>query len=113
MTQLVIYHNTRCSKSRETLALLKKQGLEPKVVEYLKAPPTVATLKRLIKQLGLEPRQLIREKEHRKLGLPPTDDPKELVARMAAHPEIIERPIVVHGNQARLGRPPESVLEIV
>jgi arsenate reductase len=112
MAKTTIYHNPRCATSRKTLSLLKENGVEPEVVEYLKTPPDAATLKRLLKQLGIQPAELIRAKEHRALGLPETDDPGELIARMAAHPEIIQRPIVVHGGKARLGRPPEKVLEL-
>lgn len=108
-----IYHNPRCTKSRQTLALLREHGVEPDVVEYLKTPPDAATLKKLLKKLGLAPRDVIRKKEYRALGLPETDDADELIERIAAHPEILERPIVVRGNQARLGRPPENVLEIL
>ena len=113
MSKVTIYHNPRCSKSRQTLALLQGRGQEPEVVEYLKTPPDEKTLARLVQQLGIEPRQLIRNQEYRQLGLPETDDPGELIARMAVHPEIIERPIVVCGGKARLGRPPESVLGIL
>jgi arsenate reductase len=113
MSKVTIYHNPRCTKSRQTLALLQDRGVEPDVIEYLKTPPDETTLAKLVKQLRIEPAQLIRRKEYKALGLPDTDDPKELIARMAAHPEIIERPIVVKGSQARLGRPPEQVLEIL
>jgi arsenate reductase len=113
MSKVTIYHNPRCSKSRQTLALLENAGIEPKVVEYLQTPPDARSLARIVKQLGIEPRELIRRKEYRALDLPETDDAQELIARMAAHPEIIERPIVVAGGKARLGRPPESVLEIL
>jgi arsenate reductase len=113
MPKVIIYHNARCTKSRETLALLRDQGIEPEVIEYLETPPDENTLRDLLRKLGKTPAELIRKKEHQALGLPPTDDPDELIARMAAHPQIIERPIVVCGNKARLGRPPEQVLEIV
>ena len=113
MPQVTIYHNPRCTKSRQTLALLREHDVEPQIVEYLETPPDEKTLNRLIKQLGIEPRDLVRKKEFRELGLPATDDPKKLIALMAAHPQIIERPIVVSGGQARLGRPPENVLEIL
>lgn len=113
MPKVTIYHNPRCTKSRQTLALLRERGVEPEIVEYLKTPPDEATLIRLIKQLGIEPRALIRKKEYAALNLPDTDDPQQLVARMAEHPEIIERPIVACGGKARLGRPPENVLEII
>ncbi|MBP88972.1 MAG: arsenate reductase (glutaredoxin) [Planctomycetaceae bacterium] len=113
MSKVTIYHNPRCTKSRQTLALLHERGLEPEVIEYLKEPPDEATLVDLVKKLGIRPAQLIRRKEYRALDLEETDDPQELIARMAAHPEIIERPIVVKGKQGRLGRPPEQVLEIL
>jgi len=113
MPKVTIYHNPRCSKSRQTLALLREHGVEPTIVEYLNTPPDEKTLAGLLKKLGMEPQQLIRKKEHRALGLPDTDDPQELIARMAANPQIIERPIVVCGRKARLGRPPEGVLEIL
>lgn len=113
MAKVTIYHNPRCTKSRETLKLLRGRGIEPEIIEYLKAPPDAATLARILEQLGLEPAGLIRQKEYRALDLPATDDPATLLERMVQHPEIIERPIVVSGDQARLGRPPENVLEIV
>lgn len=113
MSKVTIYHNPRCTKSRQTLKLLREQGIEPEVVEYLKDPPDAPTLKRLLKKLGMTPNQLIRKKEYRALGLPATDNPDELVARMVDHPQIVERPIVVKGAKACLGRPPENVLEIL
>jgi arsenate reductase (glutaredoxin) len=113
MPKVTIYHNPKCMKSRQTLALLRERGIEPTIVEYLQTPPDKATLAKLVKQLGITAAELIRQKEYRELGLPTTDDADELLARMAAHPQIIERPIVVCGNQARLGRPPEKVLEIL
>ena len=113
MPQVTIYHNPRCSKSRQTLALLEERGIEPEVVLYLETPPDEKTLKTLIEQLGIEAKDLIRQGEHRELGLEETDDADELIRRMAEHPQIIERPIVVVADRARLGRPPESVLEIL
>ncbi|SMF39322.1 arsenate reductase [Tistlia consotensis] len=113
---VTIYHNPRCTKSRETLALLRERGIEPSVVEYLRTPPDAATLERLLGQLGLEPRQLMRRKEapYKELGL---DDPArsraELIAAMVANPVLIERPIVVKDGKAALGRPPEAVLAIL
>ncbi len=113
MREVTIYHNPRCTKSRQTLALLRDQGIEPNVVEYLKTPPNEQTLGKLVKLLGIEPHELIRKKEYRALDLPQTDDPDEIIARMATHPQIIERPIVLTGKKACLGRPPENVLEIL
>ena len=113
---LAIYHNPRCSKSRQTLALLHERGLEPEIVLYLETPPSEAKLEELLGRLGLSPREAMRRKEapYRDLGL---DDPSltraELIAAMAAHPILIERPVVVSGTRAALGRPPEKVLDIL
>jgi arsenate reductase len=111
-----IYHNPRCSKSRQTLALIEDKGIAPKVVDYLKAPPTVAELKNILKKLGLRARDIVRKGEARyaELGLKerdPGDD--ELLALMAENPILIERPIVVSGEKAAIGRPPEAVLKIL
>nr|WP_314422954.1 arsenate reductase (glutaredoxin) [uncultured Erwinia sp.] len=117
MSEVQIYHNPRCSKSRETLALLEDRGIKPQVIRYLETPPDTATLKALIAQLGFSSaRQLMRhkEEEYRVAGL---DDPAlsedQLLAAMIAQPKLIERPIVVANGQARIGRPPEQVLEIL
>ena len=111
---ITIYHNPRCGKSRETLALLEKRGIAPRIVEYLKTPPDAATLKKLLKQLGLKPAQLVRKKEAAEAKIDPaklSDD--ALIAAMVKHPIVIERPIVVNGDKAALGRPPEAVLKIL
>ena len=111
-----IYHNPRCSKSRQTLALLEERGIGPRVVDYLKTPPSAAELKTILKKLGLRPRDLIRKGEplYAELGLKERDlDDDALIALMVANPILIERPIVVSGGKAALGRPPESVLEIL
>jgi len=113
MTTVTIYHNPRCSKSRQTLTLLQERGLEIQVIEYLKTPPDSQAILQLTKKLNIAPRDLIREKEYLALGLGETDDPATLIQRMADHPGIIQRPIVVHGDTARIGRPPENVLEIL
>ncbi len=113
MPKVVIYHNPRCSKSRQTLALIRERGIEPEVIEYLNDPPDEAAIARLLKQLGLSAQQLVRPKDARALGLEATEDEQEWIRRMARHPKIIERPIVVVGRRARLGRPPEQVLEIL
>lgn len=114
MSTVTIYHNPRCSKSRETLALLESRGLIPVVVEYLQTPPTVAELTRIVALLGGEARVLARPKEAKEEGitLEALDD-AGLIAALAAHPRAIERPIVVTETAARLGRPPEAVLEIL
>jgi arsenate reductase (glutaredoxin) len=111
---LVIYHNPRCAKSRATLALLEKRGLKPRIVEYLKTPPDAAELKRLLALLGKTPRELLRAKEAKAAGLAkPGLSDAALIAGMVAHPVAIERPIVVNGRRAVLGRPPEAVLDIL
>ncbi|MGP1253768.1 MAG: arsenate reductase (glutaredoxin) [Kiloniellales bacterium] len=113
---VTIYHNPRCSKSRQTLALLNERGLAPQVVEYLKTPPDAATLRDLVKKLGLTPRELLRRTEapYKDLDLAdPAKSDEDLISAMAAHPILIERPIVVSGRKAALGRPPEQVLEIL
>ena len=105
-----IYHNPRCSKSRQTLALLEERGIAPRVVDYLKTPPSVAELKTILKILGLRPRDLIRKGEplYGELGLKDRDlDDEALIALMVANPILIERPIVVSGGKAAIGRPPE------
>ena len=109
---VIIYHNPKCSKSRQTLELLRGRGIEPVVIEYLKTPPTEAELRRLLGQLGLTPRQLLRAKEAAEAGLGPDLADDALIAGMAAQPRTIERPIVVAGNRAALGRPPEAVLAL-
>jgi arsenate reductase len=111
-----IYHNPRCSKSRQTLALLEERGISPRVVDYLKTPPSAAELKAILKKLGLRPRDLMRKGEplYAELGLKDRDlDDDALIALMVANPLLIERPIVVSGGKAALGRPPESVLKIL
>ena len=113
---VTIYHNTRCSKSRQTLALLQDKGIEPEVIEYLNDTPDAATLDEILKQLGMEPRELMRRKEapYKELGLDNPDLSREaLIAAMVSHPILIERPIVLKGGKVALGRPPESVLEIL
>ena len=113
---LTLYHNPRCSKSRATLALLQDQGLEPVVIEYLKNPPSVAEIEQLLTMLGMEPRQLMRQGEevYKEQGLAdPAKSNSQLIAAMAANPILIERPVLVANGQARIGRPPEQVLEIL
>lgn len=113
---VTIYHNPRCSKSRQTLALLEERGIEPRVVPYLEQPPDAATLKALLDRLGLAPRELMRRKEapYRELGLDdPTLDDDALIRAMVENPVLIERPIVVTDRGAVLGRPPENVLDLL
>lgn len=111
-----IYHNPRCSKSRETLQLLESRGIKPDVVLYLETPPDAQTLKSLLKKLGLKPRELMRQKEteYKEMGLQnPSLSDEQLIDAMVKCPKLIERPIVVQGKKAALGRPPENVLEIL
>lgn len=113
---LKILHNPRCSKSRQTLELLRERGLDPQVQEYLKHPPTEVELDDILHRLGLEPRQLMRRKEaeYRDNGLDNPDLSREaLIAAMVRHPRLIERPIVIRDGKAAVGRPPEAVLEIL
>ncbi|KAA5606984.1 arsenate reductase (glutaredoxin) [Roseospira marina] len=111
---VVMYHNPRCSKSRATLSLLRDRGIEPEVVPYLDAPPDADTVRRLLQLLKMAPRDLMRKKEAREAGLADPDlNDEALIAGMIAHPIVIERPIVVANGRARLGRPPEAVLEIL
>lgn len=118
MTDTVtIYHNPRCSKSRETLSLLKDHGIDPNVVLYLETPPDAATLGQLLKMLGMSSaRELMRQKEdlYKELNLSDSQLSEEaLIQAMVENPKLIERPIVVSNGQARIGRPPEQVLDIV
>ncbi|MCP3697952.1 MAG: arsenate reductase (glutaredoxin) [Aliivibrio sp.] len=114
---VVIYHNPRCSKSRETLALIEAQGVTPKIVKYLEETPSVETLKTLFSQLGLSSvRDMMRTKEAeykaQNLGDSSVSN-EQLFEAMVQTPKLIERPIVAHDNQAKIGRPPEQVLEIL
>jgi len=116
MQKVTIWHNPRCSKSRETLALLQARDIQPAVVEYLKTPPGVAELERALQALGLEARDLMRDNEAAYAQVH-ADDPKlsrkQLLELMHANPILIQRPVVFAGCQARIGRPPEAVLEIL
>lgn len=115
-TPITVYHNPRCSKSRQTLQLLQERGGEPQVVEYLKTPPDKDELVKILDLLGLEPRQLMRkgEKEYQELDLDnPALSREELIEAMVRHPILIERPIVLANGRAAIGRPPEKVLEIL
>jgi len=110
-----IFHNPRCSKSRTTLALLEEHQIKPTIIKYLETPPSYQELSTLLEQLGMRPRQLLRKGEdaYKALGLgDETLSDKVLVQSMVDNPKLIERPIVVHNNQAKIGRPPESVLEL-
>lgn len=116
MSEAVLFHNPRCSKSRAALDLLAARGIEPTIVRYLDEPPDADTLRALLGKLGLPARALLRtgEDEYKTLGLAdPALDDQALIAAMAAHPRLIERPVFVRGKRAVIGRPPERVLEIL
>ncbi|MEL7490186.1 MAG: arsenate reductase (glutaredoxin) [Pseudomonadota bacterium] len=113
---VTIYHNPRCSKSRATLALLEERGVDIAIVKYLETPPSVEDLKGILFALGLSPREVLRKDEaaYKELGLADeahSDD--ALIEAMAANPILIERPIVVRGGKAVIGRPPERVLDLI
>ena len=116
MSEVTIYHNPRCSKSRQTLQLLEQHGIQPQVHLYLRDALSVAQLKQLLRQLGFNSaRELMRSKEaiFAELKLNDASSEAELLAAMANHPQLIERPIVVVGDRAKLGRPPEAVLDLL
>jgi len=113
---ITLYHNPRCSKSRQTLALLEERELTPEIILYLDTPPSEEVLKALLNKLGMSARELMRKgeaeyKEHQ-LNNPALSE-AELIQALHHYPKLIERPIVVSGNRAKIGRPPESVLEIL
>lgn len=113
---VVIYHNPKCAKSRQALELLAARGIQPRIVEYLKTPPTQAELERILTLLGMQPRDLMRTKEpeYRQAGL---GDPRlsraALIRALIEQPRLMERPIVLAGGKAALGRPPENILSIL
>ena len=116
MTDLILYHNPRCSKSRGALELLEARGVTPQVVRYLETPPSATGLRELLSKLGIGARALLRsgEDEYKELGLADANlSDEQLIAAMAAHPKLIERPILIAGERAVIGRPPEKVLELL
>ncbi|MBS7663332.1 arsenate reductase (glutaredoxin) [Pseudomonas lalucatii] len=116
MTDLTLYHNPRCSKSRGALQLLEERGLNPSIVRYLETPPSAAQLQALLDKLGIGARQLLRsgEEEYRSLNLGSPDlSEAQLIEAMVKHPKLIERPILIAGDRAVIGRPPEKVLELL
>lgn len=116
MSQYRIYHNPRCSKSRQTLSMLEEKGIKPEVVLYMEKPLSAAQLEEVIQQLGITARELLRrgEDEYRELNLAePAMTDAQLIDAMVNHPKLIERPIVIKGSRAVLGRPPENVLALI
>jgi len=116
LSMVTLYHNPRCSKSRETLALLESKGVTPNIIRYLEQPPTAAELAEVLKKLGIGARDLLRkgEDEYKSLNLAnPALTEAELIAAMVKQPKLIERPIAIKGKKAIIGRPPEAVLELI
>ncbi|HOE95163.1 MAG TPA: arsenate reductase (glutaredoxin) [Candidatus Sumerlaeota bacterium] len=112
---LSIYHNPRCSKSRETLRLLRDEGHDPRVIEYLKEPPTAAQLREIVRMLGGDAHRIVRSKEpaYAAAGLSRDSTDEEIIRAIVENPILLERPIVINRGKAALGRPPEQVLEIL
>jgi arsenate reductase len=110
---VTIYHNPRCGKSRDTLKLIEGKGIAPKVIEYLQTPPSAGELTAILAKLGMKPKDILRRKEAKEAGIEPDLPDEKLLALMVANPIVIERPIVLAGGKAILGRPPETVLTIL
>jgi arsenate reductase len=114
--KVTIYHNPRCSKSRQTLQLIQEQGIEPDIIKYLETPPSAEEIKTILTKLAIEPRELLRKNEpdYKAAGLNDTSlDDDTVINAMVDHPKLIERPIVLANDQAIIGRPPENVLAIL
>ena len=111
---VTIYHNPRCSKSRKTLELIQGKGVEPEIVEYLNTPPSAAELKEILTKLGMSASEIVRKKEAKEEGIDVASlDEDALIEALSAHPRAIERPIVVKGGKAVMGRPPENVDDLL
>jgi arsenate reductase len=115
VSQFTIYHNPRCSKSRNTLALLQEQGVSAEIILYLETKPQAAEIRSLLAKLGKTAADIVRrgEEDYKSSGLSAGSSEEELIAAMASHPKLIERPIVVSGDKAIIGRPPENVLGLI
>ena len=116
MSDFTIYHNPRCSKSRQTLHIIEDNDIKPKIILYLEEPPDIKTLSKIINLLGVKPRDLLRtnEVEYKALNLKDKDiDDLEIIKLMSQNPKLIERPIVLSDNEAIIGRPPENVLSLI
>ena len=115
MTDVTIWHNTKCSKSRATLDILRERGHQPRIVHYLVDTPGADELRRILGMLGCEPRALIRTREsrYRELGLAHENDDEALIHAMIENPILIQRPIVICGDRVAIGRPPENVLAVL
>lgn len=112
---VTIWHNPRCSKSREALKLLEAEGVEATIVKYLETPPSEAEIRHVLSMLGIGARDLMRTKEalYKELNLKDVTDEDALIRAMAEHPKLIERPVVIKGDKAVLGRPPQTVVDLV
>jgi len=115
MNRIKIWHNPRCSKSRNAAQLLEERGVEAEVVRYLDTPPTKEEIKEVLKMLGISARELMRTKEtiYKELGLKEVEEEEKLIEAMAAHPKLIERPVVIKDGKAAIGRPIEKVIELL
>ncbi len=115
MSKITIWHNPRCSKSRNAAALLEEKGIEAEVVKYLDTPPTKEEIKSVLEMLGISARELMRTKEsvYKELGLKEVEEEEKLIEAMAEHPKLIERPIVIKGSKAAIGRPIEKIIELL
>ena len=107
MSSITIYHNPKCSKSCEALVYIEAAGFQPRVINYLETPLSAEEIRRLVKQLGIAPSSLIRAPDFARLGLAPTSDPEKLIGLIVEHPILLQRPIVVVGDRARIARPAE------
>ena len=113
MSQIEIVHNPRCSKSRKALEILMERGLNPKIIEYLQEPLSLDKIKVMASKLELKPSQFLRRGEYAKLGITVAETEDGIIRQMEQYPVLIERPIVINGGKAIIGRPPESILKIL
>lgn len=115
MSEITIWHNPMCSKSREALGILQEGGYEGKVVKYLENTPSEDEIRSVLKMLGIGARELMRTKEdiYKELGLSSVENEDALINAMAKHPKLIERPIIIKGNKAIIGRPSEKIITFI
>ena len=115
MSNIKIWHNPRCSKSRNTLALLEERGIDTQIIKYLETPHTKEDIKTLLKMLDIKPRELMRIKEtiYNELNLKEEHNDEKLIEAMVENPKLIERPIVIKDNRAAIGRPIENIIELL
>lgn len=113
MADVIIWHNDRCSKSRATLELLRERGIEPEIRDYIKDPPSTDELIDVLRKLGLPAEQILRNKDAEQSGFTEHQGDGAIIAVLSEHPELIQRPIVIRGDRAVIGRPPENVLQLL